>query len=83
MDNKNDIERNRQLRRIGDALEKIARNMQKPAKKMVLNSNGAEVIYGDMEKLKDTPHDDVMTAWYEHEWEDDLKGTIGDTIHDR
>ena len=47
MDNKNDIERNRQLRRIADALEKIAKNMQKPAKKMVLSSNGAEVIYDD------------------------------------
>ena len=61
MDNKNDIERNRQLRRIADALKKIAKNMQKPAKRMVLNSNGAEIIYGDMEELKDIPHDDVMT----------------------
>lgn len=83
MDNKNDIERNRQLRRIADALEKIAKNMQKPARKMVLNSNGAEVIYGDTEEVKDTLHKDVMTAWYEHEWEDDYKGTIGDTIYDR
>ena len=47
MDNRNDIERNRQLRRIADALEKIAKNTQKPASKMVLNNNGVEVIYDD------------------------------------
>ena len=47
MDNKNDIERNRQLRRIADALEKIAKNIQKPANKMVFNDNGIEVIYDD------------------------------------
>lgn len=47
MDNKNDIERNRQLKRIADALEKIVKNMQKPARKMVINNNGAEVIYDD------------------------------------
>lgn len=29
MDNRNDIERNKQLRRIADALEKIAKNTQK------------------------------------------------------
>lgn len=29
MDNRNDIERNRQLRRIADALEKIVKNTQK------------------------------------------------------
>lgn len=49
MDNRNDIERNRQLRRIADALEKIAKNIQKPASKMVVNNNGMEVIYGDDE----------------------------------
>lgn len=47
MDNRNDIERNRQLRRIADALEKIARNIQKPTNKMVFNDNGVEVIYDD------------------------------------
>ena len=47
MDNRNDIERNRQLRRIADALEKIAKNIQKPANKMVLNNDGLEVIYDD------------------------------------
>ena len=47
MDNRNDIERNRQLRRIADALEKIAKNIQKPANKMVVNDNGIEVIYDD------------------------------------
>lgn len=47
MDNRNEIERNRQLRRIADALEKIAKNTQKPANKMVLNNNGVEVIYDD------------------------------------
>lgn len=47
MDNKNDIERNKQLRRIADALEKIAKNIQKPASKMVLNNDGLEVIYDD------------------------------------
>lgn len=30
MDNRHDIERNKQLRRIADALEKIAKNTQKP-----------------------------------------------------
>lgn len=34
MDNRNDIERNRQLRRIADALEKIAKNIQKPVTNM-------------------------------------------------
>ena len=47
MDNRNEIERNRQLRRIADALEKIAKNIQKPANKMVVNNNGVEVIYDD------------------------------------
>ena len=47
MDNRNDIERNRQLRRIADALEKIAKNIQKPASKMVLNNDSLEVIYDD------------------------------------
>ena len=60
MDNKNDIERNRQLRRIADALEKIAKNMQKPK-----------------------PHEKIMQVWNEHAEEDNYKGTIGDTIHDR
>lgn len=49
MDNRNDIERNRQLRRIADALEKIAKNIQKPASKMVVSNSGMEVIYGDDE----------------------------------
>lgn len=34
MDNKHDIERNKQLRRIADALEKIAKNIQKPVANM-------------------------------------------------
>lgn len=34
MDNKNDIERNKQLRRIADALEKITKNIQKPVTNM-------------------------------------------------
>ena len=34
MDNRNDIERNRQLRRIADALEKIAKNTQKTVTNM-------------------------------------------------
>ena len=49
MDNRNDIERNRQLRRIADALEKITKNIQKPARKLVVNNSGMEVIYGDDE----------------------------------
>lgn len=47
MDNKNDIERNRQLRRIADALEKIAKNMQKPISKMILKNDNAEIICDD------------------------------------
>lgn len=34
MDNRSDIERNKQLRRIADALEKIAKNIQKPVTNM-------------------------------------------------
>lgn len=34
MDNRNEIERNRQLRRIADALEKIAKNTQKTVANM-------------------------------------------------
>lgn len=37
MDNRNEIERNRQLRRIADALEKIVKNMQKPVTNPVTN----------------------------------------------
>lgn len=50
MDNKNDIERNRQLRRIGDTLEKIARNMQKPLDNVVVTQNGITYQYGQEEK---------------------------------
>ena len=64
MDNKNDIERNRQLRRIADALEKIVKNMQKPIDNFTMAPNGITVQYG-------------------HAKEDDCKGTIEDTIHDR
>lgn len=38
MDNKHDIERNRQLRRIADALEKIAKKIQ-VSDNIMINSN--------------------------------------------
>ena len=45
MDNRNDIERNRQLRRIADALEKIAKNTQKPIDNFTATPNGTTFQY--------------------------------------
>lgn len=50
MDNKNDIERNRQLRRIADALEKIAKNTQKSIDNVTVTSNGITLQYEQEEK---------------------------------
>ena len=50
MDNKNDIERNRQLRRIADALEKIAKNTQKSIGDVTVTSNGITLQYEQEEK---------------------------------
>lgn len=50
MDNKNDIERNRQLRRIADALEKIAKNTQKSIDDVTVTSNGITLQYEQEEK---------------------------------
>ena len=51
MDNRNDIERNRQLRRIADALEKIAKNTQKSIDNVTVTSNGITLQYEQEEKL--------------------------------
>lgn len=45
MDNKNDIERNRQLRRIADALEKIVKGMHKPIDNITMTPNGITYQY--------------------------------------
>ena len=45
MDNRHDIERNRQLRRIADALEKIAKNTQKPIDNVTMTPNGTTFQY--------------------------------------
>ena len=45
MDNRNDIERNKQLRRIADALEKIAKNTQKPIDNVNMTPNGITFQY--------------------------------------
>lgn len=50
MDNKNDIERNRQLRRIADALEKIAKNTPKSIDNVTVTSNGITLQYEQEEK---------------------------------
>lgn len=50
MDNKNDIERNRQLRRIADALEKMAKNTQKSIDNVTVTSNGITLQYEQEEK---------------------------------
>lgn len=50
MDNRNDIERNRQLRRIADALEKIAKNTQKPLNNFTMTPNGITCTYEQEEK---------------------------------
>ena len=50
MDNKNDIERNRQLRRIADALEKIVKNMQKPISNVIMTPDGITYQYEQGEK---------------------------------
>lgn len=50
MDNKNDIERNRQLRRIADALEKIAKNTQKPINNVTMTPNDITFQYEQGEK---------------------------------
>ena len=50
MDNRNDIERNRQLRRIADALEKIAKNTQKPIDNFSMTPNGTAFQYKQEEK---------------------------------
>lgn len=50
MDNRNDIERNRQLRRIADALEKIAKNTQKSIDNVTVTSNGITLQYEQEEK---------------------------------
>ena len=50
MDNRNDIERNRQLRRIADALEKIAKNIQKPINNVAITPNGITCQYEQEEK---------------------------------
>lgn len=50
MDNKNDIERNRQLRRIADALERIAKNTQKSIDNVTVTSNGITLQYEQEEK---------------------------------
>ena len=52
MDNRNDIERNRQLRRIADAWEKIARNIQKPIDKVVMTPNDITFQCGQEESSK-------------------------------
>lgn len=52
MDNRNDIERNRQLRRIADALEKIAKNVQKPIESVVMTPNDITFQYGQEESSK-------------------------------
>lgn len=50
MDNRNDIERNKQLRRIADALEKIAKNTQKPIDNVTMTPNGITFQYEQEEK---------------------------------
>lgn len=63
MDNKNDIERNRQLRRIGDALEKIAKAMEKRSVKNIeFNANGITAYYDteDGKEMNDGRHEPVM-----------------------
>ncbi len=50
MDNRNDIERNKQLRRIADALEKIVKNTQKPIDNVTMTSNGITLQYEQEEK---------------------------------
>ena len=50
MDNRNDIERNKQLRRIANALEKIAKNTQKPIDNVVTTQNGITFQYEQEEK---------------------------------
>ena len=63
MDNKNDIERNRQLRRIGDALEKIAKAMEKRSVKNIeFNANGITAHYDteDGKEMNDERHQPVM-----------------------
>ena len=50
MDNRNDIERNRQLRRIADALEKIAKNTPKSIDNVTVTSNGITLQYEQEEK---------------------------------
>ncbi len=50
MDNRNDIERNKQLRRIADALEKIVKNTPKPLSDVTVTSNGITYHYGQKEK---------------------------------
>lgn len=63
MDNKNDIERNRQLRRIGDALEKIAKAMEKRSVQNIeFNSNGITAHYDvvDGKEMNDGRFEPVM-----------------------
>ena len=50
MDNRNDIERNKQLRRIADALEKIVKNTHKPIDNISMTSNGITFQYEQEEK---------------------------------
>lgn len=50
MDNRNDIERNRQLRRIADALEKIAKNTQKSIDNVVMAPDSITFQYEQEEK---------------------------------
>lgn len=52
MDNKHDIERNKQLRRIADALEKIAKNTQKPLNNFTMTPNGITFQYEQEESNK-------------------------------
>lgn len=52
MDNRNDIERNKQLRRIADALEKIAKSIQKPIDNFTMTPNGIKIQYGQEESSK-------------------------------
>lgn len=52
MDNRNDIERNRQLRRIADALEKIAKNIPKPINNFTMTPNGITFQYEQEESSK-------------------------------
>lgn len=52
MDNKNDIERNKQLRRIADALEKIWKNTQKPLNNVTVAPDSITFQYGQEESSK-------------------------------